>query len=96
MASISAKAIRRADALGRLSKALGITQADLQINGRGDPELALIITLERIADAVESKTKTANESKAVKKAKSEADAPLTVETVEVVPDGESKPKGESK
>ena len=53
MASTQAKAVRRADALQRLSAALGIEQADLDTNGKGDPGMALVITLERVADAVE-------------------------------------------
>lgn len=59
MASTNAKAIRRADALGRLSRALDIEQAELQFHGRGDPELALVVTLERVADAVEGLVKAA-------------------------------------
>jgi hypothetical protein len=55
MAGTHAKAVRRADVLQRLSDRLGIDQADLYINARGDDEMALIITLERIADAVEDK-----------------------------------------
>jgi hypothetical protein len=53
MASTQAKAIRRADVLGRLSAQLGIQQADLHANAKGDPELALIMTLERIATAID-------------------------------------------
>lgn len=55
MASTHAKAVRRADVLKRLSDRLGIEQADLYINARGDKEAALIITLERIADAVDQR-----------------------------------------
>lgn len=59
MASTQAKAERKATALGRISSGLGIEQADLHAQGRGDPEMALVVTLERIADALEAKTETA-------------------------------------
>jgi hypothetical protein len=101
MAGTHAKAMRRADVLQRLSDRLGIDQADLYINARGDKEMALIITLERIADAVdekvampEKKAKTApkkakedadTDTPAVEDAKEDADAPLTVETVDAKP-----------
>jgi hypothetical protein len=55
MASIHAKAVRRAEVLQRLSDRLGVEQANLYYNARGDSEMELIITLERIADAVEEK-----------------------------------------
>lgn len=58
MASTQAKAVRRADVLQRLSDRLGIQQGDLNVNGRGDSELAMIVTLERIADAVDKQTET--------------------------------------
>ena len=91
MASTNAKAIRRANALGRLSASLNIEAADLHYHAKGDPEMALVMTLERIADAVEAKEKTP----ALAKAKAAADAPLTVETVEIVEDA-PKAKGKSK
>ena len=53
MASTQAKAIRRADVLQRLSAQLGIQQADLHANAKGDSELALIMTLERVAEAID-------------------------------------------
>lgn len=68
MASTHAKALRRADVLQRLSDRLGIEQADLYINARGDKEMGLIITLERIADAVEAKV-AEPEKKSAKKVK---------------------------
>lgn len=68
MASTQAKAMRRADALGRLSVALGIEQADLNAGGRGDPELALVMTLERVADAVEGQSQPADLRAAVRAA----------------------------
>lgn len=54
MASTQAKAMRRADALGRLSTALNIEPADLDSQAKGDPVMALVMTLERVADAVEA------------------------------------------
>lgn len=58
MASTQAKAVRRADVLQRLSVHTGTEQADLNAHGRGDPEMALIITLERIADALDARPVT--------------------------------------
>lgn len=69
MASTHAKAVRRADVLQRLSALMGIEQASLTANAKGDPELALIITLERVADAIEAQQLP----------------PVTVETVEEKP-----------
>lgn len=55
MASTGAKAVRRADVLQRLSRRLGYKPVDLHANARGDAEMAAILTLERIADAVEER-----------------------------------------
>lgn len=55
MASTNAKAVRRADVLRRLSAGLNIQPADLHANAKGDAEMAQIMTLERLADAMESK-----------------------------------------
>ena len=96
MASTVSKAIRRSAALARLSASLGIEQADLTFNGRGDPELSLVITLERLADAVDERMGAAREVKKVEKAKQDADAPLTVETVEVVPVTDTASRGKRK
>lgn len=54
MASTQAKAERKALALGRIAAGLGIEQADLHAQGRGDAEMALVVTLERVADALEA------------------------------------------
>ncbi len=54
MASTHAKAVRRAGVMQRLSDRLGVQPADLHANAKGDPEMALIMTLERIADAIET------------------------------------------
>lgn len=91
MAGTLAKAVRRADAVTRLSTLLDVQQADLKQSGR-DPELALIMTLERVADAVEQLTgKTApSKRKAAAKEPSKTietvkEKPMeTTETVEVV------------
>jgi hypothetical protein len=56
MAGTHAKAVRRAQVMQRLAKRLGIEPADLNAQARGDPELALIMTLERVADAVDRQT----------------------------------------
>jgi hypothetical protein len=66
MASINAKAVRKADALRRLSSTLNITQADLHATARGDAELATIVTLERLADAVERNQPTVTGDNRVK------------------------------
>lgn len=54
MASTHAKAVRRAGVLQRLSDRLGVQQADLHAQAKGDAEMALILTLERVADAIET------------------------------------------
>jgi hypothetical protein len=86
MASIHAKAVRRAEVLQRLSDRLGVEQANLYYNARGDSEMELIITLERIADAVEEKVtaprgKTASKGTKAMQDKEEepSDAPATKE-----------------
>lgn len=86
MASTHAKALRRADVLQRLSDRLGIDQADLYINARGDKEMALVITLERIADAVEQRTAAVDDPLVTIETVEEK--PLkTTETVEIVDTG---------
>lgn len=62
MASTNAKAVRRADALQRLAVALDVEQADLHGNARGDNELAAIMTLERLANALESRLAEAKQA----------------------------------
>ncbi len=94
MAGTHAKAVRRAGVLQRLSTALGIEQADLYFSGRGDKEMALIITLERIADAVEDKLGAADKklkaaNKKLKAAQSEQpsdEAPVTDAVEDIVED----------
>jgi hypothetical protein len=54
MASTHAKAVRRAGVLQRLSSRLGVQPVDLHANAKGDSEMALIMTLERIADAIDT------------------------------------------
>jgi DNA uptake protein ComE-like DNA-binding protein len=54
MATAHARAQRKADALARLSSSLGINTTDLARASSGDPDLAQVIVLERVADAVES------------------------------------------
>ncbi|MGP1664475.1 MAG: hypothetical protein ACTS5I_00880 [Rhodanobacter sp.] len=54
MASTHAKAVRRAGVLQRLSDRLGVQQADLHAQAKGDAEMALIMTLERVADALDA------------------------------------------
>lgn len=93
MASAGAKATRRADALQRLSRTLGHKSADLHAHAKGDPEMALIMTLERVADKVdELKKSTDKRITALEEqiagaggAAQDAAAPLTVETVEEKP-----------
>lgn len=58
MAGLLAKAQRRADVLQRLSSRLNVDTSDLSGKVRGDPELTTIVTLERIADALESQKAT--------------------------------------
>lgn len=53
MASTQAKAVRRAEAIARLSRALDIQPADLNAHAKGDAGMALVMTLERVANAVE-------------------------------------------
>jgi hypothetical protein len=55
MAGTLAKAQRKAAVMARLSNALGVDPVSLHGGGAmGDPELAHIMTLERVADAVEA------------------------------------------
>lgn len=53
MASTQVKAERRAKVVQRLSDSLGVKPVDLNAQARGDSGMALIMTLERVADAVD-------------------------------------------
>ena len=53
MASTQVKAERRAKVVQRLSDTLGVKPVDLNAQARGDAGMALIMTLERVADAVD-------------------------------------------
>lgn len=79
MAGKLAKIKRRAGVLERLSTALGVEQADLQLQGRGDAELAMIVTLERVADAVEGLAGKTAQAKSKPAAKA---TPATLKDVE--------------
>lgn len=98
MASTNAKAIRKDEVLLRLSKSLGVEAADLHADAKGDAEMAHIMTLERLADALDAKgdgkakpVPAADPSRASVEKQLEAETGtdvvggITVETIQTIP-----------
>lgn len=83
MASTGAKAVRRAEVLRRLSTHLGFEPVNLHAHAKGDTEMMSIMTLERIADAVELRFPLKRRDDAEDKQKEQP--PVTVETVKEAP-----------
>ena len=86
------EAYQRIDkALSKLAKAAGVDYAPADALHHRDPNVELVLRVEQIADGLEALSKDATKATAkattevVAEAKKDADAPITVETVEVVP-----------
>lgn len=95
MATQASIAIRRDDAFNRivaatkkLAKGVDADHSNVTDIRHRDPAIEGVMRLEEVADTLEAlakaHSKAAKETAAVQEAKEEADAPVTVETVETV------------